>query len=97
MRPAQVGTARVFKGFSKQVTVQANPNLFAGKVFYLEIFFDGKVAHEYFEKLIREHGGKLSRRLGKHVTHLVWSEGRKKTLRKALEFDSIYVISTLWF
>jgi hypothetical protein len=44
-----------------------------------------------------DHGGKLSRRLGKHVTHLVWSQGRAKTLAKAREFESIKIISTLWF
>lgn len=43
------------------------------------------------------HGGKVSRRLGKHVTHLVWSQGRPKTLKKAQEYEGIKIISTLWF
>jgi len=65
--------------------------------FYLEIFNNGKPADSFFEKAIVDHGGKVSRRLSKHVTHLVWSEGRTKTLDRALELEDIHIISTLWF
>ena len=44
-----------------------------------------------------KHGGKHSRRLGKHITHLVWSEGKAQTLKRALELEDIKIVSTLWF
>ena len=89
--------ASVFGRSLKTVTLEANPHLFNGMVFYLEIMQEGKVADTFFVKAVLTHGGKLSRRLGKHVTHLVWSQGRPKTLKKAQEYEGIKIISTLWF
>jgi len=87
----------VFNRGKKTVSHQPNPDLFRGMVFYLEIFTEGEAADSFFQKAVMNHGGKLSRRLGKHVTHLVWSQGRAKTLAKAREYESIKIISTLWF
>ena len=87
----------LFRGRSKQVKVEANQVLFKGLAFYLEIQNNGEPANHFFEKAVVDHGGKISRRLGKHVTHLVWSEGRTRTLKKALELEDIHIISTLWF
>ena len=59
---------------NKTVTVMPSPDLFHGLVFFLEIFKDGKQTDDsFFQKAVTQHGGKLSRRLGKHVSHLVWS------------------------
>ena len=30
------------------------------------------------------------------MTHLVWSQGRPKTLVKAREYEGIKIVSTLW-
>ena len=57
----------------KTVTHKPVPDLFKGLCFYLEICTDGKPQNAAFEKAVGECGGKISRRLGKHVTHLVWS------------------------
>ena len=81
----------------KSVSLEENPRLFEGLFFYLDIFTNGEKAGSYFTKSVIDHGGKISSRLGKHITHLVWSEGRAKTLSKALEFEGIKIISTLWF
>ena len=86
----------LFKARSKHVKIE-NIELFKGLTFFLEIFHNGQSQHSFFEKAIIDHGGKVSRRLGKHVTHLVWSDGRTKTLNKALELEDISIISTLWF
>ena len=77
--------------------MQENPELFKGLVFFLEIYTNGQLADSFFSNTVVDHGGKISRRMGKHITHLVWSEGRHKTLKKALELGNISVISTLWF
>ena len=76
---------------------ELNSELFKGLTFHLEIYTNGMSADTFFKKTVLEHGGKISRRLGNHVTHLVWSEGRTKTIRNALEFEGIQIISTLWF
>jgi len=80
--------------------VEPNPTLFKNLIFYLEIKSgDGGDAqpNTFFEKVVIECGGKLSRRLGKHVTHLVWSQGKEATLKRALEYDDLKIVSTLWF
>lgn len=90
-------TGKSFFSASRTVTVQANPDLLKGLIFYLEVFTNGEAADNFFKKAIAEHGGKISRRLGKHVTHLVWSDGRTKTLTRALDYEQIKIVSTLWF
>ena len=85
----------VFRGL-KTVKLQPVPDLFKELCFYLEICSDGKPQSQAFEKAVIECGGKVSRRLGKHVTHLVWSQGKKKTLEKALEYEDIKIVSSLW-
>ena len=56
-------------------------DLFKNKVFYLDVQeVDGKSAENYFKKGVVDHGGKLSTRLAKHVTHVLWSNGQDKTL-----------------
>ena len=87
----------VFRRIVKSVSLEDNPKLFKGLFFYLDIFTNGERADSFFTKSVLDHGGKISGRLGKHITHLVWSEGRVKTLKKALEFEDIKIISTLWF
>ena len=71
-------------------------DLFKGLCFYLEIFTEGQSKNSVFEDAIVERGGKLTCRLGKHVTHMVWSQGRPNTLKKALDYKSIKIVSSLW-
>ena len=82
---------------TRSASLEDNPKLFEGLFFYLDIFTNGERADSFFTKSVLDHGGRISERLGKHITHLVWSEGRAKTLKKALEFEEIRIISTLWF
>ena len=79
------------------MTIKPNLELFKGLSFYLEIFTNGEVADTYFSNAVTKHGGKHSRRLGKHITHLVWSEGKTQTLKKAIDLENIKIVSTLWF
>lgn len=72
-------------------------SLFKDLVFYLDVYTNGESAESYFAASILEHGGKISRRLGKHITHMLWSQGREKVLKKALEYENIKIVSTLWF
>ena len=58
---------------------------------------NGEVADTYFINAVTKHGGRHSRRLGKHITHLVWSEGKKQTLNRAIELGTVKIVSTLWF
>ena len=87
----------VFRREYKSGSVEDDLELFKGKTFYLDIYTNGNSADTFFYNSVLNHGGKISRRLGRHVTHLVWSEGRPKTISKALEFEDIKIISTLWF
>lgn len=77
------------------VNFQANESLFASMTFYLEIYHKGENKNAIFESSIVEHGGKVSKRMGKNVTHLIWSGGKLKTLDKAIQ-HSIHAISPLW-
>ena len=76
--------------------MEPRPDLFKGLTFYLEIFTDGTADNEVFKKALIEHGGKVSKLLTKNVTHVVWSQGRARTLEKALDYESIKIVSSLW-
>ena len=67
-----------------------------GLVFFLDINHDGNSMNATFTTKIEELGGKISKRLDKQVTHLVWGQGKIDTLGKALQFENIKIISTLW-
>ena len=51
-----------------------------GMVFYLEIYLNGKPSDEHFKNNILELGGRITPRLGNHVTHMIWSDGKPQTL-----------------
>lgn len=70
--------------------------LFKNLVFYFEILHDGKSIDGYFKNKALELGGRVIERLGKTVTHVVWSQGKTKTLIKAQELG-IKIVSPLWF
>ena len=70
--------------------------MFKDLVFYLEIFHEGTSLEDSFKNKIEEYGGKISKRLGNQVTHLIWGEGRLKTLQKAIQYENIMIVSTLW-
>ena len=75
-----------------------DPNLMKGLVFYLEIYCNGKQTDEYFKNNIMELGGRITPRLGSHVTHMIWSDGKPKTLlRVSQQYTHINIVSTLWF
>ena len=57
-----------------------DPQLFKGLIFYFEIKLQGEDAHDTFNDMIINHGGKVLKKLEKRVTHLVWSGGNIKTL-----------------
>ena len=67
---------------SRNVQLPKDENLFKGMFFYLEVFLNGKQSDEYFKNNILELGGRITARLGGHVTHMVWSEGKPRTLLK---------------
>ena len=69
--------------------------LFKNLVIHCEILHDGKPIDEYFKNKVVEFGGRLVDRLYKNVTHLIWSNGKPKTLVKALELG-IKVVTPLW-
>jgi hypothetical protein len=48
-----------------------------------------------FCKTLQEMGGKVLKNLGKSVTHLVWANGKLKTLLKASELN-LQIVSPLW-
>lgn len=79
------------------MTLPDDHSLFKGLVFYLEIFQDGKSASDFFQQMISDFGGKVSRRLGGNVTHLVWANGRQKTLQKMGQYPNMKIVSVLWF
>ena len=84
-----------------QVTIKADPNLFKGLYFYFEILLNGKDGSTSFIEMVVNHGGKVLRALNnKKITHLVWSRGHLKTLRKACDKErdnmQIEIVSPLW-
>ena len=68
-----------------------------GLTFYLEILSEGNDRNSIFQTAVIDHGGKVSYRLGKHISYLVWSQGRASTLKKAMDYEGIKIVSSLWF
>ena len=64
--------SQIFAKTNKLVQLPADPNLFKGLVFYLDITHDGNSKHTSFKTSIEELGGKIAKRLDKNVTHLIW-------------------------
>ena len=95
-REFEKGVTSIFAQTNKTVKLPVNPHLFKGKVFYLEIFSDGNSMDSAFKSKIEELGGKVVKRLGPNVTHLVWSHGTDKMLMKAIQHENIKIVSTLW-
>lgn len=75
---------------------EKDKTLFKNLIFYFEILHDGKSIDGYFKNKALELGGRVIERMGKTVTHLVWSQGNTKTLIKAQELG-IKIVSPLWF
>lgn len=69
--------------------------LFKSLVFRFEVMHDGKSIDEHWRNKVVEFGGRVSDVLGKHVTHLVWSNGKPKTITKAIEYGA-KVVTPLW-
>jgi hypothetical protein len=69
--------------------------LFKNLVFYFEILHEGKPIGEYFKNKVLEFGGRLVEKLSKNVTHVVWGDGKPKTLIKAQDMG-IKIITPLW-
>ena len=65
-------------------------------MFYLDIVNEGNSINEAFALKIETFGGKVSKRIDKHVTHVVWSYGKLETLERAIQFSTIKIVSTLW-
>ena len=88
--------SQIFAKTNKLVQLPPDPNLFQGLVFYLDITHDGNSKHTSFMTSIEELGGKISRRLDKNVTHLIWQEGSIDTIGKALQYEQLHIVSSLW-
>ena len=81
----------------KEVQVEENKELFKSLTFYLDIANEeGKSLNEYFAQRIASLGGKVSKRVDKNVTHVVWSHGKMETLGKIIPYDNIKIVSTIW-
>ena len=57
---------------------------------------EGNSLNHHFAKRIESLGGKVSKKIDKNVTHLVWSGGKLDTLSRVIQFDKILIVSTLW-
>ena len=81
----------------KEVQVEENKELFKGLIFYLDVANEeGRSLNEYYAQRISSLGGKVSKRVDKNVTHVVWSHGKMDTLGKIIPYDDIKIVSTLW-
>jgi NAD-dependent DNA ligase len=69
--------------------------IFAGMVFFVEIFQDGASMFDLFLDQIQKMGGKLTKTIGKKTTHLIWKDGRLKSLLKAHDLG-IKIVTPLW-
>jgi len=58
---------------------------FKNMVFYLDIILEGESQESAFTSLIIEAGGKIIKNLSASATHLVWSNGKIKSISKATE------------
>ena len=77
--------------------VEENKELFKGFSFYLDIANEeGKNLNECFAQRIASLGGKVSKRVYRNVTHVVWSHGKMETLGKIIPYDNIKIVSTIW-
>jgi NAD-dependent DNA ligase len=65
-------------------------------VFFFEIMHQGKAIDGYFRQQTVQMGGKVADKLSKSVTHLIWSDGKIKTLSKAQELQ-LKIVTPLWF
>jgi hypothetical protein len=63
--------------------------------FFVEIFQDGISKADLFTDPIISGGGKISKRFTNKVTHLIWSEGRLKSLIKASDAE-IPIVTPFW-
>ena len=81
-----------------KVTMKASDKdkvMFKSFTFFFDIQYEGKPHDEYFKNKALEYGGKVSGRLAKNVTHVVWSQGKNKTLIKATELEW-RIVTPLW-
>ena len=81
-----------------KVTMKASDKdkvMFKSFTFFFDIQYEGKPHDEYFKNKALEYGGKVSGRLAKNVTHVVWSQGKNKTLIKATELE-LRIVTPLW-
>lgn len=62
----------------------------------MEIYSENKPDNEVFKSMLIKHGGKVSQNLTRYVTHVVWSQGRTKTLEKALDYENTKIVTSLW-
>jgi hypothetical protein len=58
---------------------------FKNLVFYLDIILEGESQESAFTSLIIEAGGRIIKNLGASATHLIWSNGKIKSISKASE------------
>ena len=64
-------------------------------VFYVEIFQDGVSMVDLFLDQIQKMGGKVNKSMGKQLTHLIWKDGRLKSLLKAHDMG-LKIVTPLW-
>ena len=57
---------------------------------------EGKSLNECFAQRLASLGGKVSKKIDKYVTHVVWSHGKLETLGKIIPYDNIKIVSTIW-
>ncbi len=69
--------------------------IFAGFVFYIEIYQDGVSMFDLFLDQIQKLGGKVTKTIGKKTTHLIWKDGRIRSLLKAHDLE-IKIVTPLW-
>ena len=93
-RDVEKETKKIFA--YKEVHIEEDPELFKGLNFFLDIAYEGNSLNHHFAKRIESLCGKVSKRIDKNVTHLVWGGGKLETLSRAMQFDKIIIVSTLW-
>lgn len=79
----------------KEALNESDSKLYEGLIFQLEVFQDEISMFDLFSEQIIRYGGKITKLIGKRTTHLVWSNGRLKSLLKAQEMN-IQIVNPLW-
>lgn len=63
-------------------SIKPSSGIFKGLVFRIDVYAKGVDQSESFSEVIRGNGGKVQKILTKAATHLVWTNGSARVLRR---------------